>query len=163
MMAVKTNEEYHAIQRENDKQKEMIEELEDQILRLMDDFDTAELALKKAKTRFAELEKQKGEQIAEINSRLAIITDQLAVKEAERQQILPGVDPSFLNRYQRLRDITGGVAVVRVVKRTCQGCQVNVPPQIYNLVIRNEEIITCPSCRRILYYEPDYQGGGAIA
>jgi predicted nucleic acid-binding Zn-ribbon protein len=155
MMAVKTNEEYHAVQRENEKQKELIEELEDQILRIMEEHDSAEMALKKAKARFAEIEKQKQEQIAELRSRLALTDDQLAIKEGGRQKILPEIDHAFLGRYERLREITGGVAVVRVIKRTCQGCLVNVPPQVYNMVIRNEDIITCPSCRRILYYEPE--------
>jgi len=159
MMQVKTNEEYHAIGKENDKQKEMIEELEDQLLRIMDSFENAEFALKKAKGRVAEVEKQKREQIAELRSRMTLIADQLSIKQQARQEILPAIDNAFLSRYERLREITGGVAVVRVIKRTCQGCRVNVPPQIYNLVIRNDDIIICPSCRRILYYEPEAPNG----
>jgi predicted nucleic acid-binding Zn-ribbon protein len=159
MNAVKTNEEYHAIGRENEKQKEMIEDLEDQILRIMEDFETAELALKKAKGRFAEIEKQKKEEMADLRARMELIPDQLAIKQQAREKLLPGIERSFLSRYERLREITGGIAVVRVIKRTCQGCRVNVPPQTYNLVIRNEEIIICPSCRRILYYETETAEG----
>lgn len=157
LMAVKTNEEYHAIQRENDKQKEMIEEIEDQLLRVMDDIDGAELSLKKAKDRLVEVEKLKSVQIVELNKKLEVVGEKLKILEEQRAKFLPSIEGNFLHRYDRLREITGGVAVVRVIKRTCQGCLMNVPPQVYNLVIRNEEIITCPSCHRILFYEAEAQ------
>jgi len=155
MMAVKTNEEYHAVQKENTKIKELIEDLEDQILRVMDDIDSAELAVKKAKERYAEIESEAQQRIDKLKDRLKIIEKQLAELNAQRDQFVPAIDPTFLSRYNRLRETTSGVAVVRVVNRTCQGCRMNVPPQVYNLVIRDEEIITCPNCHRILFFEPE--------
>ncbi len=153
MMAVKTNEEYHAIQKENEAQKVFCEEFEDAILRLMDDLEGAELALRKAKDRAAEGEKKLKAQMAAIEEEMKTITAKLAEKQKIREGILPAIDAQLLDRYSRLRRQTGGIAVVRVMKRTCQGCRMNVPPQVYNLVIRNEEIITCPNCYRILYYQ----------
>ena len=153
MNAVKTNEEYHAIQKENDAQKVFCEELEDAILRLMDDLDGAELALRKAKDRFAESEKKLKAQIAAIEEEMKTVSLKLEERTKARDQLVPSLDTAFLDRYTKLRKQTGGIAVVRVVKRTCQGCRMNVPPQMYNLVIRNENIITCPNCYRILYYQ----------
>lgn len=161
MMAVKTNEEYHAIQKENTKLKAMIEELEDRLLRIMDDIDGADLAVKKAKDRYAEIEQDMRDRIAELSDRLTQVRNQLAEFNKKRDEFIPGIDPTFLNRYNRLRKITAGVAVVRVIERTCQGCRMNIPPQLFNLVIRNEEIIVCPNCRRILYYEPEAEDAAA--
>jgi len=162
LMNVKTNEEFRAIQKENQRQKEMIEELEDQILRIMDDIDSAELGVKKAKERFAELESDVQKQIADLQAKLAQVEAELVELNAQREERLPNIDSTFLARYDKLRKITGGVAVVRVENRTCQGCRMNVPPQVYNLVIRNEEIITCPNCYRILFFEAeaDQAAGG---
>ncbi len=157
MMAVKTNEEYHAIQKENDAQKVFCEEFEDAILRLLDDIDSAELALRKAKDRCAEAEKKVGVQVAAIEEELKTCAGKLVEKQDLRGRLVPDIDPAFFDRYVRLRRQVGGVAVVRVVKRTCQGCRMNVPPQLYNLVIRNEDIITCPNCYRILFYQGNDQ------
>ncbi|NIO11650.1 MAG: hypothetical protein GTO40_27980 [Deltaproteobacteria bacterium] len=30
----------------------------------------------------------------------------------------------------------------------------NIPPQLWNEIIRSEKINLCPSCHRILYYNP---------
>lgn len=160
-MSVKTNEEFHAIQRENDLQKELIEDLEDEILRLMDDIDSAELAVKKAKDRFKEVQKELLVQIEDLNRKMQLVEHRLAEQEELRGQMEPKIQPSFLNRYNKLRIITGGIAVVRVKNRTCMGCRMNVPPQVYNLVIKNEDIHTCPNCFRILYYEPEDNGATA--
>lgn len=157
-MAVKTNEEFHAIQRENDLQKELIEDLEDEVLRLLDDIDSAELAVKKAKDRFKEIQKEMQAQVEDLNQKMQLVADRLAEQEKLREQMVPSIQPSFLTRYNKLRVITGGIAVVRVKNRTCMGCRMNVPPQVYNLVIKNEDIHTCPNCFRILYYEPEANG-----
>ena len=36
----------------------------------------------------------------------------------------------------------------------CQLCHVKLRPQMFVELKRNDEIVQCPSCSRILYYEP---------
>ncbi len=36
----------------------------------------------------------------------------------------------------------------------CQLCHVKLRPQMYMELKRNESIVQCPACSRILYYEP---------
>ncbi|HZM52888.1 MAG TPA: C4-type zinc ribbon domain-containing protein [Vicinamibacteria bacterium] len=36
----------------------------------------------------------------------------------------------------------------------CQVCHVKLRLQLYSDLKRNEEIVQCPACNRILYYEP---------
>jgi hypothetical protein len=45
------------------------------------------------------------------------------------------------------------LAVVSVRNGTCQGCNMNIPPQLYNVLQRGQTIETCPSCHRIIYWE----------
>jgi len=44
------------------------------------------------------------------------------------------------------------VGVVNVRHETCQGCFVHIPPQMFIEVQKNNEIIRCPNCNRILYF-----------
>ena len=45
---------------------------------------------------------------------------------------------------------------------TCQGCNMNVPPQLFNVLQRGTTIETCPYCHRIVYWEnPDEGRPGA--
>jgi predicted nucleic acid-binding Zn-ribbon protein len=52
-----------------------------------------------------------------------------------------------------LKEKRNGIAIVLVKNEGCQGCYVNIPPQMYNEVQKNNEIILCPNCHRILYWE----------
>jgi len=51
--------------------------------------------------------------------------------------------------------------VVAVSSAICQACYMNIPPQLWNDVLRNERVNLCPSCQRILFYNPPApeQGG----
>jgi hypothetical protein len=49
----------------------------------------------------------------------------------------------------------GGLAVVEIRGGTCQGCHMNIPPQLFNLIQRNEQVIPCPNCQRILHWRPE--------
>ena len=64
----------------------------------------------------------------------------------------PSVKPEVLKRYGTIR-MRRGLAVVSVRNGTCQGCNMNIPPQLYNTLQRGLSIETCPSCHRIIYWE----------
>jgi uncharacterized protein len=36
---------------------------------------------------------------------------------------------------------------------TCQGCHMHVPPQLFNQIQRNEQLILCPNCQRMLFWQ----------
>ena len=45
------------------------------------------------------------------------------------------------------------MVVATVQGETCQGCQLQIPPQLVASVKRADDLLTCPYCHRILYYE----------
>jgi uncharacterized protein len=42
------------------------------------------------------------------------------------------------------------VAVVEAKEGNCMGCNMHLPPQLYNTLFRADDVITCPHCQRIL-------------
>ena len=46
-------------------------------------------------------------------------------------------------------------AMARAVDGHCAECHVRLRPQHYNEVRRNDTLIQCESCMRILYFDPD--------
>jgi len=36
---------------------------------------------------------------------------------------------------------------------TCQGCNMNIPPQLYNQLQRGDTIELCGTCNRIIYWD----------
>ncbi len=52
-----------------------------------------------------------------------------------------------------------GIAVVSARSSICSGCNMNLPPQLYNELQRSEELICCPNCNRIIYWDEIANGG----
>ncbi len=74
---------------------------------------------------------------------------------ARRQTLIDTVDETLRGRYEMILSRRGGLAVVAVRDGTCQGCRMRVPPQLYNQIQRNEQVILCPSCQRMLHWQPE--------
>jgi len=115
--------------------------------------ETEEKALKVAeaelKTEAADVEKEK----AEARVRTAEDEKLLAGLKTKRDELRAGVDYSALAHYDRvMRQRKSALAEARDQK--CMACFVMVRPQIWQEVRTNEQIITCNSCGRILYFDP---------
>lgn len=56
-------------------------------------------------------------------------------------------------RYEFICTRLPGRVIVPARDGACTGCNMMVPPQVYNELQIGEKVIQCPSCKRILYYE----------
>ncbi len=65
------------------------------------------------------------------------------------------MDPSTLDRYERILKSKGDKVVVGVERGVCGGCHMRLSRQDVINCQANREIINCPNCGRILYYTSD--------
>lgn len=153
-MAVKTNQEYHAIQHEMSFAQTEIKKLEDGELELMMTADDMTAAVKKAEAELATTQKEgeaERKSLAEESVRLKAVLDKL---RAERAVIVSALTPSALAVFELVSKRRNGVAVAEARDGICTICHVRMRPQVFNTVRRNEEITQCDSCQRILYFVP---------
>jgi uncharacterized protein len=151
--SVKTNDEYRALMHEVQFAEKEISGCEDKILELMIGLEAEERALKTAeaqmKAETLEIEKEK----TEVRKRTAEDEKLLAELGEKRGQLRPGVSDSALAHYDRvMRQRKSAIAEARGQK--CLACFVMLRPQIWEDIRTNQQIITCSSCGRILYYDP---------
>lgn len=154
--SVKTNDEYRALMHEVEFAEKQISGCEDKILELMISLETAEKALKSAeadlKAETAEVEKEK----AEARTRTAEDEKQLKELDGKRSGLRSGVGDSPLAHYDRvMRQRKSAIAEART--QMCQACFVMLRPQVWQELKTNDQIITCSSCGRILYYDPSHE------
>jgi hypothetical protein len=71
----------------------------------------------------------------------------------ERAKKLPDIEPALIQTYTRIYENRQGLAVVPVMDLSCSGCFVNLTPQTYQETRRNDRIITCSNCNRIIYWK----------
>jgi uncharacterized protein len=72
-----------------------------------------------------------------------------------REALSKQIEARLSKLYHTLKEKRRGVGVVNVKHETCQGCFLNIPPQMFNEVQKNNALIQCPNCNRILYWEVD--------
>jgi uncharacterized protein len=155
MSEVKTNKEYQAILTEIDTMKGAHNREEEEILQLLDEIDELKKSLSKREKEIASiLTKIEGEKktLQEKMTRdEAILKRQIERREIVAKQL----ESNLYKLYNTLKEKRQGVGVVSARQETCQGCYVNVPPQMFIEVQKNNAVIRCPNCNRILYWEGD--------
>jgi len=153
-MAVKTNQEYHAIQHEISHAQTAIKAQEDLMLERMLEADELTASVKKAEAALAAEQKaidadRKAMQTE--HGRLGAELEKIAV---ERTAIVGALDARILTTFEQVSRKRHGVAVAEAKDGICTICHVRLRPQVFNTVRRNEEIIQCDSCNRFLYFVP---------
>lgn len=155
MFEVKTNKEYQALLSEIDAIKEANSRMEEEILQVMDEVDELKRDLSKR-------EEDVGATLERIEAERKKLQQKMAHDEKvwegqmERREVLSRqIESKLVKLYNTLREKRQGVGVVSVKHETCQGCFVNVPPQLFIEVQKNNALVRCPHCNRILYWEGD--------
>jgi hypothetical protein len=70
--------------------------------------------------------------------------------EARRPEIISKLDSKVVQKYDHVRQRYAD-ALVHVEKGVCQGCSMNIPPQLFNEMLRFNEFKNCPFCHRLIY------------
>lgn len=148
----KNSKEYVAAQRETDSRRESAAGREAEIAKLVEAIEAKKKVLAERAATVEELKAsvEKDHELARV--RIAEIEGKIAELRGERDVLARDVKPEVLKRYSGIR-IRRGLAVVGVRSGTCQGCNMNIPPQLFNVLQRGTSIETCPSCHRIIYWE----------
>jgi predicted nucleic acid-binding Zn-ribbon protein len=155
MFEVKTNKEYQALLNEMETIKTANNREEETILQILEEIDELRKGfLKKEKELAVAQEKIEAERKT-IQERMTQ-NDALLKKEMERREALSKqLESRLYGLYNTLMEKRQGIGVVTVRHETCQGCFVHIPPQMFIEVQKNKDLIRCPNCNRILYWEGD--------
>ncbi len=153
-MSVKTNQEYHAIQKEIEFAQTEMKAAEDAVLERMVEGDDLSAAVKRAEAELA-AEQKKVDADRKVmtadDGELKAVLQRLAVERAEVSRSLA---PHVLAMFELVAKRRGGVALAEARDGICTICHVRMRPQVFNNVRKNDQIIQCDSCQRILYFVP---------
>ena len=88
----------------------------------------------------------------ELSAAEAAIDDELATIQADRAALAGRLDGGTLERYERLRQRMGGVAVAKLDGKRCSGCHLDLSASELDQVKATAagELTECPECGRLL-------------
>ncbi|MDR1929420.1 MAG: C4-type zinc ribbon domain-containing protein [Treponema sp.] len=158
MDVISTQREYEALDKEirdaAEKEQQYRKELqrEERILAELD------VQIKQTTDLIEQQEKELEERRAGIEAEISEKKAQLAKLEEDEKALIPGLDPEILFKFERIIRNKMGRGIVAIKGGVCTGCHMVLPVQFANLVRQGEDIVFCPCCSRILFYEESETG-----
>ncbi len=160
--AAKNTKEYAAAQRELDVTRESLSVRQAEITKLVDAIQSKEKLLAERETDVKTLRSSVEKDDEQAKARMSEIEGRIAALRNDRDKIAGTVRPDVLKRYSAIR-MRKGLAMAPVSNGTCRGCNMNIPPQLFNVLQRGTTIETCPYCHRIIFWEEIMKDPAAAA
>jgi len=153
LFEVKTNKEYQSMLKEIEIFEGKNSRLEDEVISLLDELDRLEAELKVQERDLEDRKRLYEEERRKMEEELNSLNGELEDCTRKNAEILKEIPAEILRKYQKIKGIGRGLAVVAVWKEVCGGCHMTIPPQLYNDLQKTKALITCPNCNRIIYWE----------
>ena len=137
------------LQLEAESLKKYLSILEDQQLEAMFEFDDEELKYQEVSASHSDIIAQIAHQNdALVEERIVLLQD-MTRQESERLAAASNINPQEMRIYDNLRQKKSGVAVARVIERTCAACGSTLSAAIFSSAQMPNKITRCAACGRI--------------
>jgi predicted nucleic acid-binding Zn-ribbon protein len=158
MDSISTQREYEALDKEIRDAAEKEQQYRKDLQREERTLSDLNEQIKQNESLIDQQEKDLEERRAVIKAEVSEKKSQVAGLEEQEQAIIPGLDSEVRFKFERIIRNKGGRGIVAIKGGVCMGCHMILPAQFANMVRKQEEIVFCPYCSRILFYEESEQG-----
>lgn len=151
--AVKKMDEFNALTQEMTAANKERRTLEHQLSDLMDKQAGSEDLLISLKESLSSTENSSSAIEEEIRENIRKINEEGRSLLSQRTQLKETTDPELFSVYERLLNNKKDRVVVPIENRVCSGCHIALTPQHENLVRKQDHLVFCEHCSRILYWQ----------
>lgn len=128
---------------------------EDEVIKKMEEIERIDKEIKEYMDVYLKEKQKILEGIAVYDNELLALQKDKEDVLIRREKIAERLDANILKTYEHLKSNCRGVGVSRAKDESCDGCFMNLPPQLYNMVIKGDKLYNCPFCQRYLVYIPE--------
>ncbi len=157
MKEIKTNKEFQAVGREITAAKKQVADIEEQLLQKIGQIEEVSRDLAAKQSLCEELAENSAQRIVAKQAEIDKIQSEIDADTLRRESIVKVVPASLVKRFTILREQRRGQALAFARDGYCMGCNMHLPPQLYNNLYKYEELLTCPHCQRILILKLEQQ------
>jgi len=150
---IQTQKEYVAVLKEIDVAKKANKDLEEQLQAKQQEISVLDEDRQEKETELAAIKESSDVRGAELKELLSESEEILMKRTQTRETVASELPASLLKKYNTLFKRRGGVALALARNGACLGCNMQLPPQQFNKLLKVKELQTCPHCNRILYVE----------
>ncbi len=151
---VKKNDEYRALENEISSTRADSSLVEEEILDILDEIDKVDAAVEEKKNDLRVKKELLDKRMIEVSNKMVELDKEYESLKNERGRIASTIEKPVLSRYEKiLQNKRGQRAIVAAKDSACQGCFMNLRPQLIHEVKLGKNLIVCENCSRILYIE----------
>jgi uncharacterized protein len=148
---IKNPKELQELQNESAALKRYLSVLEDRQLEAMIIQEDVQTEVEIATTNQADVQSRVELRNAALKDEESELMKDINRIEGERTAIISGIPETNVILYEQIRTQRGGIAVARVVDRTCSACGSTLSTALLNTAQLPNQISRCSTCNRILY------------
>lgn len=149
---IKTQKEYEALTSEIAQLDEKLVVTEEEELNATQEIETLNKEIEGKKQLHENLKAEIAEKEKEVKQLVTKKQKELDKYLKEKDKTSSGLDEEIIYKFEKIVKKKEGIGIVSIRNGVCMGCNMSLPPQFINDVRREEAIIFCPNCSRILYY-----------
>jgi predicted nucleic acid-binding Zn-ribbon protein len=161
LMSIKTNKEYYAMLKEIEGTRRSNSAREEELLDLLSRYEESEKRLAERKAELDDVAGKYRERMVDVEARMGSFDDDIGKILTRKRQVASKLDAGLVRRFEMIFERRDGLAIIAARNYSCTGCHMNIAPQLFNMLQREDRIHTCPNCNRILYYEATEKEAGA--
>lgn len=149
--AIRNKDEYNALLREIDNIKRFNRDLSDEIAEIDKEIEFKNNELKLIEEETVKKIEEFKQTMVNNEKRMESLDGTLEKIYKNREKLIQNIRPIVYRKYQRIFESSpNGKAIALVEDRVCHGCNMTLPPELFNMVLRSVGIEVCPNCQCIL-------------
>ena len=156
LMQVGNTREYHAMLREMDNIEKSNRSREEEKLTLHEALQLENTNLEETSSAHQNLQKELEDKRGTLQARMDTAQARLNVLQKERSTAGAKIPPPVFSRYEFIRNRLEHPVIVPVNQGVCSGCHIAIPPQTFIELQRGQQILSCPNCQRLIYWDEHF-------
>ena len=155
----RTERESQAAQRELEELRKLVRDREDEINRLDTDTSGVRAQLEASEAEHKRLSDELAAKEGDIQAKVQQLEADRQARvtgDGGREAIVKRLPAQIYRRYEMIRG-RRGTAIASTTDGTCKACNMALPPQLFHKLRREPLLEQCPSCNRIIYFQPPAQ------
>jgi predicted nucleic acid-binding Zn-ribbon protein len=152
LMQVKNQQQYAAAWKEIDATRKGVKELEDAVMKMMEQSDGLQTQLDTNRAGFDDLKSRYDAAHAEWQASLGDLRGEAEALKKKAEGIEAQLPPRLRDEFRKIFSQRQGIAVARVTHDSCTSCRSRVRPALMQQLKRGE-LVYCEGCHRILFLE----------
>ena len=149
--SVQNSQEFQAATKEIEQLKKLNVSLEEQTKKAKQDLIQLEKEVATIGEQVEKLQTEREAQASVVTGKSNQFSSDISSLMVDRLTFSSRLGSRILSQYDKVRAARGGIGIVPAIGGRCKGCNMMLPPQLFNEIQKATILHTCPSCHRLLF------------